>query len=212
MPRTAKVIPLREETDYLAALEKTATMVPKAKKSDIVAITPPQDVLPIVDQFIKLKGDEDNLKRDLASARSTIIQYAAPEIRRHCERIKAIEGSVRLKSSGTLTVLVSEREDYGPLAEASVPAIAEIVGADFGRLFASETKISVKPEATRSPAFMAELVQLSADFPGCLELKKAVVPTKAYHHARIFEPKVAGLRAQLELLQVLPVYALKVSE
>ena len=209
MPK-AKVQLVSASTDYIAALADSAATVTKSSKSDITTISPPDELLPTVDRFIELKGQEDNLKRDLASARSTLVRYAAPEIIQRCETIKALESSLRLRSSGQRMVLVTERQDYSALADASIPAVMQIVGSDFDRLFARETKISVTSEATRNPQFMAGLVQLSAACPGCLELKQSVLPTRAYHHARIFESKVAGVRKQLELLQVVPVYAVKV--
>ena len=213
MPK-ANVKALPVQTDPLAALRERSTKVePKSKSSSVVVVDTQPEFIPVVDQFVSLKADEKNLKRDLDDTRGQIIKYARPEILTRSQVKRDLIQSIKLTTSGKTYVMVTERAEYPNLAEAALASVREIMGEMFDAYFVTKTTYQISPEALEDAQFVEALVQVAYPFPKEYLLRKeTVVPTKSFHAARITDSKLAAVRLRLELNQVVPVCAVQTSD
>ena len=136
-------------------------------------------------RWLVLGRQAEEIERELALHRDTILGVVAPWHEETCARRRAHESTVEI-STPAGTVRVSFQHRYGKLPLDREAALRAAVNDDFDRYFKRSVSLKVKKEVAEDPARLEHMVLALAktlgaeNFAAMFEVEQSLAPTKVF--------------------------------
>lgn len=193
-----EIPPLAPAPDWKQQL--AAAAAPDKKARSVESNQPDDAVKKVVDEWLKLKGDLENLEVKLERQRHLILAYAEPILNGKSRAKREIVTSVDVESSGLKAVRVSVQKRYKAIEPDKIHLIQREAGALFANLFMQKFEVGLSDDALRDDDFMREFTKLAGQKAGYVTLKECYKPTDDYHRGRVLDEAVAVIAARIEAI------------